>query len=44
MKNENKYFCLNCGIKTIHNHKFRLKNLLFCFALSCDECGELYYY
>lgn len=36
--------CYKCGKKTEHNTKFRLNNFPYCFALSCNECGRLFYY
>lgn len=46
MKDEEvkKIMCSKCDKKTEHNHKFRIKNIPFFWALACDECGMMVYY
>jgi len=38
-----KRYCEKCQKHTKHNKKARLKNFPFMFALSCVECGEMFY-
>lgn len=39
-----KGYCLKCAKKMKFTKKIRLKNFPFIKALSCEKCGEMFYY